>query len=349
MTDVATKPSAPRSEDELEELLSTPTPETVEAAARLGGDLVVLGAGGKMGPSLAALARRSIEAAGVPHRVICVSRFSAEGVQERLSSLGVETIACDLLEREQLAGLPDAPNVLYMAGMKFGTSGAPEQTWALNCYLPAIVAERFRDSRVVALSTGNVYPLVPVSSRGADESTATDPVGEYAQSCLGRERMLQYMASKHGQRTLIVRLNYATDLRYGVLLDVAAKVNRGEPVDISMSWVNSIWQGDANGILLRAFELCANPADVLNVTGPEILSVRHAAQRFAELLDAPAPAFAGAESDLALLSDASRCHALFGPPRITGETLIEWTAEWVRRGQPTLGKPTHFETRDGKF
>lgn len=349
MADLATKPAPPHSEDELDDLLAAPTAETVEAAARLGGDLLVLGAGGKMGPSLAALARRSIDAAGVPHRVICVSRFSAAGVQDWLSAAGVETIACDLLERDQLASLPDAPNVLYLAGMKFGTSGAPEQTWALNCYLPAIVAERFRDSRVVALSTGNVYPLVSVSSRGATESTPTGPVGEYAQSCLGRERMFQYMASKRGQRTLLVRLNYATDLRYGVLLDIALKVHRGEPVDVSVSWVNSIWQGDANGVLLRAFPLCANPPDVLNVTGPEILSVRQAAQRFAELLEAPAPTFVGTESDLAFLSDASRCHALFGPPRITGETLIEWTADWVRRGGPTLGKPTHYETRDGTY
>jgi nucleoside-diphosphate-sugar epimerase len=340
--------STPRSEEELETLLSTPTAGTIDAASRLDGDLLVLGAGGKMGPSLARLAKRSLEEAGAPHRVICVSRFSALDVPAQLEGFGIETIAADLLERDQLDRLPDAPNVIYLAGMKFGTSGAPALTWALNCYLPAIVAERFRTARIVALSTGNVYPFVPIASGGADEETPPDPVGEYAQSCLGRERMFEYMASKHGTRVLLVRLNYATDLRYGVLLDIAQKVHQGEPVDVSMAAVNTIWQGDANGVLLRAFELCANPPDVLNVTGPEAVSVREAALRFAELLGSAAR-LTGTESDVALLSTASRCHTLFGPPRIPVDTLVEWTADWVRTGMPTLDKPTHFETRDGTF
>jgi nucleoside-diphosphate-sugar epimerase len=348
MSDTRTALPAPRGEEELEELLSEPTPETTEAATRLNGDVIVLGAGGKMGPSLAVLAKRSIDAAGAPHRVICVSRFSTPEVPERLRSHGIETIACDLLERENLDRLPDAPNILYLAGMKFGTSGEPHLTWALNCHLPAIIAERFREAKIVALSTGNVYPLVPVSSGGADETTPTDPVGEYAQSCLGRERMFQYMSSKHGTPVLLVRLNYATDLRYGVLLDVAQKVHRGDPVDLSMSWVNTIWQGDANAVLLRAFDLCASPPQVLNVTGPELVSIREAALRFAVLLGRPA-SFAGTESESALLSDASRCHTLFGKPRVSFDTLIDWTAEWVRTGMPTLEKPTHYETRDGRF
>jgi nucleoside-diphosphate-sugar epimerase len=338
----------PRSEDELDDLLTEPTPETIEAMRRLGGDLVVLGAGGKMGPSLARLAKRSIDEAGASHRVICVSRYSSAQIPEQLRLHGIETVAADLLEEDQLRRLPDAPNVLYLAGMKFGTSGAPELTWALNCYLPAIVAARYRGARIVALSTGNVYPLVPASSGGASEATPTGPMGEYAQSCLGRERMFQYMSSRHGTPVLLVRLNYATDLRYGVLLDIAQRVDAGEPVDLSMSWINTIWQGDANGILLRAFDLCATPPDVLNLTGPELVSVREAAHRFGSLLDVR-PVFAGTESDLALLSDASRCERLFGRPRVSVETLIQWTAEWIRGRLPTLDKPTHFETRDGAF
>ena len=338
----------PRSEEELEALLAAPTTETIEAAARLDGELLVLGAGGKMGPSLGALAKRSIDEAGVSHRVICVSRFSSPDVPERLRRLGIEAIVADLLDRDALRRLPDAPNVVHLAGMKFGTSGAPADTWALNCYLPAILAERFREARIVALSTGNVYPLVPVSGGGADETIEPAPVGEYAQSCLGRERMFEYMASRHGTPVLLVRLNYATDLRYGVLLDIARKVQRGESVDLSMAAVNTIWQGDANAAIFRALELCDNPPAVLNVTGPEVVSVREAALRFAELLGTPAT-FAGNESDVALLSDASRCHGLLGLPRVSVDTLIEWTAEWVRSELPTLDKPTHFETRDGRF
>jgi dTDP-4-dehydrorhamnose reductase len=345
---VATTLSIPQDEEALEAFLSTPTAETVEAASRLDGDLLVLGAGGKMGPSLARLAKRSIEEAGAPHRVICVSRFGGSEIPAQLESSGIATIRADLLDRAQLEGLPNAPNVMYLAGMKFGTSGAPWLAWALNCYLPAIVAERFRSARIVALSTGNVYPLVPISSSGADEATPPAPVGEYAQSCLGRERIFEYMASEHDTRVLLVRLNYATDLRYGVLLDVAQKVHRGEPVDVSMSRVNTIWQGDANAVLLRAFELCDTPVSVLNVTGPGAVSVRDVALRFAERFGAT-PRFAGTESDVALLSDASRCHSLYGPPRISIDTLVEWTAEWVLRGMPTLDKPTHFETRDGSF
>jgi nucleoside-diphosphate-sugar epimerase len=345
---VATTFSTPQSEEELEELLSTPTAETAEAASRLEGDLLVLGAGGKMGPSLAKLAKLSIEEAGAPHRVICVSRFGTSDVPAQLERNGIETIAADLLDPVQVEGLPDAPNVIYLAGMKFGTSGAPWLAWALNCYLPAIVAERFRTARIVALSTGNVYPLVPISSAGADEATPPAPVGEYAQSCLGRERIFEYMASKHGTRVLLVRLNYATDLRYGVLLDIAQKVYRGEPVDVSMSKVNTIWQGDANAVFLRSFELCDNPADILNVTGPEAVSVRDVALRFAERFGRAAR-LVGTESDVALLSDASRCHALYGRPRVPVDTLVEWTAEWILGEMPTLDKPTHFETQDGKF
>jgi nucleoside-diphosphate-sugar epimerase len=340
---------APRSEAELEELLSAPTQETVEAAGRLGGDLLVLGAGGKMGPSLARLARRSLDEAGLAHRVICVSRFGSGDLEARLRGHGIETIACDLLDREALAALPDAPNVLYLAGFKFGASGAPHRTWAMNAYLPAIVADRFAEARIVALSTGNVYPQVSPGSGGASEATPPEPVGEYAQSCLARERMFEHMAEARGARSVMIRLNYATDLRYGVLLDVAEKVNRGAPVDLAMGWINTIWQGDANAVLLRAFELCSAPPDVLNLTGPELLSVRETARELARLLDRPEPRFEGEEADTALLNDASRCRELYGPPRVPAATLIEWTAAWVGRNGPTLGKPTHFETRDGRY
>jgi nucleoside-diphosphate-sugar epimerase len=340
---------APRSEAELEELLTSPTPETAAAVSALDGDLLLLGAGGKMGPTLARLAKRSIDAAGVGHRVICVSRFGSGDLAARLRGQGIETVARDLLDREALATVPEAPNVVYLAGFKFGASAAPHRTWAMNSFLPALVAERFRDARIVALSTGNVYPQVPPASGGATEATPPAPVGEYAQSCLARERMFEYMAEVHGTRSVLIRLNYATDLRYGVLLDVAGKVHRGEPVDLAMGWINTIWQGDANAVLLRAFELCASPPDVLNLTGPELISVRDAANELAALLDAPAPSFTGEEAETALLSDASRCHDLYGLPRVPARTLIEWTASWVAGDLPTLGKPTHFETRDGAY
>jgi nucleoside-diphosphate-sugar epimerase len=340
---------APNNESELEEILTAPTPETIEAIRQMRGDLLILGAGGKMGPSLARLAHRSAQAAGGKPKVLCASRFSAPGLARTLARQGIDCIACDLLDREALARLPDAPNVLYLAGMKFGTSEAPSMTWALNCLLPALVAERFRASRIVALSTGNVYPFVPVDSGGATEQTPTGPVGEYAQSCLGRERMFEFMASRHGTRVLLVRLNYANDLRYGVLLDVAQKVYRREPIDLSMGFFNAIWQGDANAVLLRAFSLCSNPPDILNLTGPASISVRELAQRFAARFEAPPPAFVGVETPTALLSNASRCHALFGLPRVSLHTMVEWTARWVQIGGATLRKPTHYEAQDGRF
>jgi nucleoside-diphosphate-sugar epimerase len=340
---------APRSEAELDDLLTSPTDASTAAVARLDGDLMLLGAGGKMGPSLAVLAKRSMDAAGLGHRVVCVSRFGNGDVARRLNEHGIETVSSDLLDRGAYAGLQDVPNIVYLAGFKFGASAAPHRTWAMNAYLPALVAEHFTGSRIVALSTGNVYPQVSAASGGATEETPPAPVGEYAQSCLARERMFEYMAEVYGTRSVLIRLNYATDLRYGVLLDIAGRVHRGEPVDVSMGWINTIWQGDANAMLLAAFDLCAAPPDVLNLTGPEIVSVREAALAFARLLDRPEPEFVGAEAESALLSNASRCHTLFGKPRVDVDTLLEWTAAWVAAAQPTLGKPTHFETRDGTF
>lgn len=348
MTSLAVVPP-PRSEEQLEELLTRPTAETVEAVSRLAGDVLVLGAGGKMGPSLARLAQRSLQAAGLSHQVVCVSRFSDAAVADRLRSAGIDVVPCELLDRNQLAALPDAPNIVYLAGFKFGASGAPHLAWAMNCLLPALVAERFSGARIVALSTGNVYPYVSPETGGADETTPPSPIGEYAQSCLGRERMFEHASTRDGTGVLLVRLNYATDLRYGVLVDIARKVAAGEPVDVSMGWVNTIWQGDANAVVLRSFDLCSTPPAVLNLTGPETISVRETAEGLARLLGAPEPRFAGAESSVALLSDASRCHSLFGRPQVPFETLLAWTADWVARGGATLGRPTRFETRDGTF
>lgn len=310
---------------------------------------MLLGAGGKMGPSLALLAKRSLAVAGLDHRVICVSRFGDAQVTERLHRAGIETVSADLLDRSSYGDLPTAPNIVYLAGFKFGATAAPHRTWAMNAYLPGIVAEHFCEARIVALSTGNVYPHLAPATGGASEATPPAPVGEYAQSCLARERMFEYMADTHGTRSVLVRLNYATDLRYGVLLDIAKRVAAGGPVDVSMGWINTIWQADANAVLLAAFDLCSAPPEILNLTGPETIAVRDAAQEFARLLDRDGPNLVGSESDVALLSDASRCHDLFGTPQVDAQTLIQWTAAWVRAEQPTLGKPTHFETRDGKF
>jgi Nucleoside-diphosphate-sugar epimerases len=345
---MATQQSAPRDEASLEELLTHPKPALIAAMQNLDGDVLVLGAGGKMGPSLAVLARRAIEAAGKANRVIAVSRFSDPSAARSLRERGVEVISADLLDRQALDSLSGCPNVVFLAGMKFGSTGAPGRTWAMNVLLPALVADRFRDSRIVALSTGNVYPFVRSDLSGATEETSPEPVGEYAWSCLGRERMFQHAAEEWGTRSVLVRLNYANDLRYGVLQDVARKVYDGQPVDVSMGWFNTVWQGDANSIVLRALEHASGPPFVLNLTGREIVSVRAVAQRFGDIFGKNAR-IVGEEAPTALLSDAQRCFHLFGEPEVNLETMIQWTADWIARGGRSLGKPTHFEARDGRF
>lgn len=337
-----------QSEPELDDLLSTPSPADRAAMRDIEGGLVILGAGGKMGPSLARRARRAADQAGVTKSIVAVSRFSERAAEKQLQDAGIETIAADLLDFSQLAGLPDAGNVIFMAGRKFGSAGAPHLTWASNAYLPARVAERYRDSRIVAFSSGNVYPFVPVSSGGATEETAPDPVGEYAQSVLARERMFEFFSARYGTRVCLLRLNYAVELRYGVLRDIGAKVFEGRPVNVGMGSLNAIWQGDANSVCLRSLARCESPPAVLNLTGPETLSVRDVARRFGELLGRE-PVFEGREADTALLNNASLCHRLFGAPTVSAETVIEWTAEWIRRGGAGWDKPTHFETRDGRF
>jgi nucleoside-diphosphate-sugar epimerase len=335
--------------DALEAELSRPGAGVLETLGRLDGDIVVLGAGGKMGPSLARMARRGLDAIGAPHRrVYAVSRFSAPDAAARLGAHGVIPIPCDLLDRSAVAALPDAANVIFMAGQKFGTAGAPDVTWAMNTLVPAIAAERYAGARTVVFSTACVYPLVPVRGPGADESAALGPPGDYATSCVGRERIAAFFSRRHGTPLLLFRLSYAIDLRYGVLCDVAGKVWRGEPVDVTMAAANVIWQGDANARAIRCLEHAASPAVPLNVTGVEPVAIRWLAERFAERLGRPA-IVTGTEGETAWLVDARRAEALFGPPEVDLDDMIEAQAAWVRDGRPTLGRPTHFEVRDGHF
>jgi len=338
----------PANEPELEEILSRPSGPDRDLMRSLDGDLLILGAGGKMGPSLARRARRAAMETGTRKRVVAVARFSEPGLRKDLEDSGVETIASDLLDQDQLSRLPDCANVIFMAARKFGTAGNAHLTWAMNTFLPARVAERYRQSRIVAFSTGNVYPLVPVAHGGAPETLPTAPIGEYAQSALGRERMFQYFSSRFGTRVTLLRLNYAIDLRYGVLLDIAQKVFERRPIDLSTGHVNVIWQGDANSICLRSFALCQSPPFILNLTGREVLSVRSIAGCFGSRFGIE-PIFSGVESGSALLSDASLCWRHFGAPEVNTDHMIDWIANWIRIGGRVLNKPTHFEVRNGEF
>ena len=335
-------------EHELEERLSRPSDEDARAMAALDGDLLILGAGGKMGPSLAKLARRAADATGRAKRIVAVARFSDAGVGADLRASGIEVAPCDLLEPGELTKLPDVPNIVFMAARKFGTTGSEYMTWALNTYLPGLVAERYRAARIVAFSSGNVYGLAPVSGRGCSESTPVGPQGEYAQSVLGRERMFEYGSSRWGTRVALLRLNYAVDLRYGVLVDIARAVFEGRAVDVRMGAFNVIWQGDANSMCLRSFAYCESPPRVLNITGPEKLFVRDVAREFGRRFGKE-PVFSGQEGETALLNDAAESHRLFGPPRVTATQMMEWVADWIQCGGRLLNKPTHFESRDGKF
>src|SRR3954470_343844 len=336
-------------EPELEEILSLPDDKTAEAMASLEGDLLILGAGGKMGPSLARLARRSCDGAGVRKRIVAVARFSNGSLPKELAAAGIEPITCDLLDRDALARLPDIPNVIFMAARKFGTSGEAHLTWAMNTYIPGLVAERYRDSRIVAFSTGNVYPLRSISQGGAQETTPVAPVGEYAQSALGRERMFEYASARWGTRVVLLRLNYAVELRYGVLVDIGLAVFERRPIDLAMPKVNVIWQGEANAWCLRSFRLCQAPPFILNITGPETLSVRELAFEFGRHFSIEPTFLSETEGPTALLSDASKARGLFGDPKITPQEIIPWIADWIRNGRPLLNKPTHFQARDGRF
>jgi len=335
-------------EEALELLLSEPSDQLVEALGRIQGDILVLGAGGKMGPTLARMARRATDAANVDRRVIAVSRFSDSAVRQRLNDWGVDTHAGDLFDAAFVRSLPSVANVLYLVGVKFGTDGAQARTWAANAYLPGAVCEKFSESRIVALSTGNVYGLVPTDALGSREGDPVKPDGEYAMSALGRERVFEFFCCERDIPLALIRLNYAVEMRYGVLVDLAHRVFAGESIPLETGYVNVIWQADANEMILRSLEHVSTPPFVLNVTGPEKLACRELGMKLGELLGRDAQ-FSGTESGDAFLSDSSRAIELFGPPRQSAHDLLRRTADWVARGLPTWDKPTHFEVRDGKF
>lgn len=333
---------------DLDDLLSEPTQPVVDAIGGLEGDIAVLGAGGKMGPTLARLARRASDLAGASRQVFAVSRFTDETVRGRLEAWGVRTVQCDLLDRDDVADLPPARNVVFMAGRKFGSTGEESLTWAMNVLAPANVCDVFRSSRIAAFSTGNVYGLAPVARGGSAETDLLDPRGDYAMSCVGRERIFEHYSHLNGTPVAILRLNYACDLRYGVLVDLARKVWGGEVIDVSMGAFNTIWQGDANAVALRSLALASAPPLVLNVTGAEILPVREVCEELGKLLGKPVR-FRGTEAPDAFLSSAEKARRLFGLPQVSSSELIRRVAEWIRRGGDLLGKPTHYEVRDGKF
>jgi nucleoside-diphosphate-sugar epimerase len=329
----------------LEDFMTAPTPELASDLAGIEGDILVLGVAGKMGPTLARLAKR----AAPQKRIVGVARFSDTSVRGKLEGAGVETIQCDLLDRRAVEALPKFANVVYMAAMKFGATGNPSLTWAMNVHAPSIVAETFAASRIVAFSTGCVYPFVPVDGDGATEETpAVPPPGDYAYSCVGRERMFEHFSTRLGTPGRIVRLNYAIDMLYGVLHDIATKVRDGVAIDLAMGHVNVIWQGDANAVALRCLARTTKPTTPINVTGPETISVRALAEDFGRQLGR-APKLTGAETAAGWLSNASRMVAEFGRPRVPLEAMTAWTADWLGRGGPSLGKPTRYEVRDGRY
>jgi len=334
--------------EDLEERLSRPTAEVVATMRRMEGDLIVLGVGGKIGPSLARMARRASDEAGVRRRIIGVARFSSPELPQYLEAHGIEPLRCDLLDRGALAQLPDVPNVLYLAAMKFGSTGQEGRTWAMNVYLPGMVCEKFCRSRIVAYSTGNVYRFMPAQSSGSRETDLPAPVGEYGMSALGRERIFAHFSQALGIPVSILRLNYATELRYGVLVDVARQVLAGQPVDVRMGYFNALWQGDSNAMTLRAFDHVAGPPAVFNLAGPECLSVRAVAEEFGRLLGKPVE-ISGTESPDALLSDGRHGYQCLGRPTVPATELMRWIAAWLAGGGGTHDKPTHFQTRDGKF
>ena len=339
----------PTTDRDIELLLSTPTAGAIEAVRNLAGDFLILGVGGKMGTTTAVMLRRALDDAGRRDATVTgVSRFSRPEARTALESLGVRTLSCDLADAAQVAALPAAANVLYLAGQKFGTDSAPGLTWIQNTYVPALVAQRFRDARIVVFSTGCVYLFVPVTGPGANERESVAFVGEYASTCVGRERVFAHYAQEFGTRQLMYRLNYAVELRYGVLVDIALKVARGEPVDLTMGWLNCIWQGDACARAIQCLAHTANPPKILNITGPEKLRIRDLAEEFGRRLGR-APVFTGTEADTAWLSDAGESLRLFGPPEMTVPRMLDLIAAHVGGGGRLLGKPTHFEARSGKF
>ncbi len=341
-------PISVRGENELEELLTQPSPALADFVPSLSGPLLILGAGGKMGPTLAVLAKRAAEAAGHKLDVIAVSRFSDESSRRWLEAKDVSTVSADLFSRDAVQKLPDAANVIYLVGLKFGTQENPSLTWAANTIIPAHVSERFPKSRLVALSTGNVYPLVPVRGERAKESHSLTPLGEYANAAVARERIFEYFSRKNGISIALIRLSYAMELRYGVLVDIARKVYAGESIDLTSGFFNCIWQGDANEMILRSLALTKSPATAINLTGTSVISVRDVAEQFGKLFDRPAK-LVGTEADTALLSNTKLMSQKLGNPPTPMDAVIRWTAGWIKDGGRLLNKSTHFEVRDGKY
>lgn len=340
----AVLPETIRDADTLEEILSRPDPALEAELQSLDGDIMVLGVAGKMGPSLARMAKR----AAPGKRVVGVARFSDPAAKAQIEAWGIETITCDLTDRAALEALPKAKNIVFMAGMKFGSGGDQPMTWALNTYVPGMVAETFTGSRIVAFSTGCVYPFVSVTEGGATEDTPLDPPGEYANSCVGRERLFQYFSARHGTPGKLIRLNYAIDLRYGVLHDIAQTIREGKPVDLTTGHVNVLWQGDSNRYSLRALTHCTTPTTPLNITGPETLSVKWLATELAARMGKPV-AFCGEPAETAWLNNAAEAMRLFGHPQVSVKQMLDWVADWVVSDRPSLNKPTKFESRDGKY
>ncbi|WP_462409863.1 NAD-dependent epimerase/dehydratase family protein [Neobacillus sp. Marseille-QA0830] len=334
--------------EQLDQFMTIPSEGLIQDFCQLDGDLMILGVGGKMGPALAKMAVRAVKESGVLRRVIGVSRFSSGTLQQELEQAGVETIAADLMNEFDLQNLPDVKNIIFMAGTKFGTTGNEHYTWAMNTYLPGRVAAKFKNSRFVVFSTGNVYPLVPVLQGGCDENYPVNPIGEYAQSCLGRERIFTHFSHQNQTPVTIFRLNYAIDMRYGVILEIARQVYEGRDVDLTMGHVNVIWQGDANDYALRSLSIANTPPTLLNVTGPETISVRWLANQFGRAFNKEVH-FINEEQSTALLNNAAKAHQLFGYPRVSLKQMISWTADWVSSGGQVIDKPTHFQERQGAF
>jgi len=345
---VTEPPETIDSAKQLEEVMTVPSAALIDLMKRLDGDIMILGIAGKMGITLGLTALRACRQAGVSKRIIGVSRFSDTSSKMQLEKAGIETIACDLLDRSAVDRLPRTKNILHLAGKKFGTEGAEDMTWAMNTVLPANVGHHFQDSRLVVFSTGNVYPLTPIGSGGATEETPVGPLGDYAQSCLGRERVFTYFSRINKVPMVLYRLCYAIDLRYGVLHDIGQKVMNDQVIDLAMGHVNVIWQGDANCQALLCLDHCACPPNIMNVTGPETLSIRHIAEEISKHLE-KTPIFTNTESETALLVDSAKATRLFGGPSVSLPTLLKWVAHWLKIGGESLGKASHFEVRDGKF
>ena len=333
---------------ELDNKLSTPSPALVKEVAAIKGDIMILGVGGKMGPTLAKLLKRAIDQAGLRKKVKAASRFSNATLYKELTDFGIECYTVDLLNDEKLAALPEVENVIYMAGNKFGTSGNEHFTWVMNTYLPGQVAKKYKHANIVVFSTGNVYPFVPIKSGGANEATQPAPVGEYAQSCLGRERVFEHFSIQYQTNILLFRLNYALDLRYGVLNEIGRSVWQDKPIDLTMGYVNVIWQGDANEIAIRSLLHCSSPAKILNVTGDETIEIKALALEFGKQMN-KTPSFKNQPAETALLNDSSHAHQLFGKPSVSLTEMIQWTTHWIQIGGEEINKPTHFQERKGNF